>query len=502
MKIIFINPPISGYNIQDLFESEPLGLAYLGAFLEKEGFDVEILDCFAKGIHQVYKTGGLLRRGLTNHQIKDHLRQMNPDVIGIHSQFTMFFPDASEVAGLVRDLYPQNPIVFGGAHATMDSKSIVETGIADVVVRGEGEITVVELLYAFKKGAPIKDILGLTYRDSSGEVCMTPDRPLIEDIDTLPQPAWHKLDMDIYLKYSKVISPFSMNYPVASLITSRGCPYDCIFCSTKNMWKRKWRADSPQKVVDEIEFLVRHYGVKEIIIQDDNFIVNKKRIETICDLLIEKNLGITLHNPAGLTAWTVDYDLLKKMMQAGFYRVLLPVETGNPKTLTFIRKRVNLEKVLETVKMANKLGLWTQANFIIGFPYETKEDILITIRYAFKSGFDFAAFLIAQPFAGAEMYDIFKKEGLLNENSINKRSIFFKTQFDTKYLKAEEIQQLRDCAAGKYLKKRVIALLNPVYFFNYFWPKINSLSKFKYFIRIVLFNFNFIFNRYRKNDIK
>ena len=501
MKIVPIHPPISRYNLRDLFESEPLGLAYLAAILEQEGFNVEILDCFARGINQINKTNGLLQRGLTDQQTKDILQQMDPDIIGIHSQFTMYFPDAVKVAQLVKKLFPQRPLIFGGAHATMDSKAIVEKGIANIVVRGEGEITAVQLFKALQKKLPIEEIFGLTYKGLSGEICITPDRPLIEDIDPLPQPAWHKLDMDIYLKHSKESSPFSMNFPAASLITSRGCPFNCIFCSTKNMWKRTWRADSPQKVVAEIEYLVTHYGVKEIIIQDDNLIVDKGRIENICDLLIEKKLGITLHDPAGLTAWTVSYDLLKKMKQAGFYRTLLPVETGNPKTLKFIKKPVSLEKTLETVKIANRLGFWTQANFIIGFPYETRDDILATIHYAFKSGFDFAAFLVAQPFAGAEMYDIYKKEGLLDKQSIEKRSLFFKTQYDTKYLSSREVQELRDWAASQYLRKRLLALSNPFFFFKYFWPKINSWPKFKYFVRISIFNFNFIFNRYRNADI-
>lgn len=500
MKIVLINPTISGYNNRDLIGAEPLGLAYLAAFLEQKRFDVQILDCFAKGMHQLYKANGFLRKGLTNSRIRELLLQMNPDVIGIHSNLTMFFSDAEEIARLVRKVFPQRPIVFGGAHATMESRSIVEKGIGDLVVRGEGEATAVELFNALEKGASVDNILGLTYRNSLGKVCMTPDRPLLEEIESLPRPAWHKFDMNIYLKNSKKNFPFLMNHPAASLITSRGCPYNCIFCSTKNMWKRKWRADSPEKVIGEIEYLVKNYGVKEIIIQDDNFLVDKKRVDRILDLLIEKNLGITLHNATGITLWTVDYSLLKKMKNAGFYRAAFPVETGNPKTLRFIRKDINLDKIPEIVRMANELGFWTQANFIIGFPYETRKDILTTIHYAFKSGFDFAIFLIAQPFPGAEMYDIYKKEGLLKEELLNKRSIFFETQFDTKYLKAKEIQSLKDWAAGKYIKKRLFALLNPLYFFKYFWPKINSYYKFKYFLRFTLPNLNFIFNKYRKND--
>jgi radical SAM superfamily enzyme YgiQ (UPF0313 family) len=501
MKLLLINPPISGYNERDLYGSEPLGLAYLAGYLETKNETVEVLDCFALGMHQVYQWKGYLRKGLTNEQIKTRILEIKPDIVGIHSNFTMYYPDAREVAEVVRETLPHCRILLGGAHATMEANSIVDSRVADIVVRGEGEMTIFELLQAFKNKTPLNEVLGLTYRADDGTLVKTADRPLWKQIEELPFPAWHKLNMDIYAKYSKASSPFSKNHPTASLITSRGCPFDCVFCSTKNMWRKKWRADSAEKVVEEIEFLAKNYGIKEIIIQDDNFIADKRRVHKICDLLIEKKLGVSLHDPAGFTVWTVDEELLIKMKKAGFYRVLFPVETGSEKTMKYINKPVILSEVPQKVRFANQLGFWTQSNFIIGFPYETKEDVLETIQYAFNSGFDFAAFLIAQPFAGAEMYNTFRDEGLMEGARMDKRSIFYKTQFNTKYLKAEEIQKLRDYAASRYLLNRLKFLANPAYFFRYFWPKINSWPKFIYFLRISFGNFSFIFNRYRKNDI-
>lgn len=502
MKVVLINPPISGYNDRDLFESEPLGLAYLAAYLEKEGFNVEILDCFARGLHQVKITNGLLRKGLSDQEIIKYLREINPDVIGIHSNFTMFYPDAKNVALVARTLFPDRPIIFGGAHATMDAKNIVQSYAADIVVRSEGEETATELLKAIEGRASYEGIAGITYRDKNGNVRSNVDRALLVEIESLPDPAWHKLDMDIYLKNSRSHWPFAKRHPAATIMTSRGCPNNCIFCSTKTMWRRGWRADSAQKVVRQIEHLVRNYGVKEVIFQDDNFLVDCRRVEQILDLLKEKGFDITMHIQAGFTQWLVDERILRRMKEVGFYRLGFPVETGNKKTLKFIRKPVNLNKVLDQVRAASRLGFWTQTNFIIGFPYETREDILETIQYAFRSGFDFVAFLIAQPFAGAEMFEIYMNEGLLNSEVLNKRSIFFKTQIDTKYLKAHEIQDLRDWAARQYIFKRIQRLFNPKYFFTYFWPKINSGEKFIYILRITFQNFNYIFNRYRSKDIR
>ena len=150
MKLVFVNSPISGYNARDLFESEPLGIAYLAAYLEQYDYEVEIFDCFAKGIHQINHIDGLLRKGLTDDQIREGLLAIDPDVIGIHANFTMYFPDAENVARIARQLFPERPIVFGGAHSTMEARSIVEKGIGDYIVRSEGEHTALEFLNALK----------------------------------------------------------------------------------------------------------------------------------------------------------------------------------------------------------------------------------------------------------------------------------------------------------------------------------------------------------------
>lgn len=501
MKIVLINAPVSGYNIRDLYLAEPLGIAYLAAYLERNGIEARILDCFTQGFHQVFPVHDLLRRGMTNSQIREALVKIDADVIGIHSNFTTHYPDAENVARIAREVFPDRPIVFGGAHATMDANTIVTKDIADYVVRGEGELTAVELFRALETKSDTSGIQGITYKDRSGKIRHNPDRPLIQDVNTLPFPAREKLDMDIYLKNSREVAPVAMKYPVASILTSRGCQYDCVFCSTKNMWKRKWRGDSAKRVLEEIEILYNKYGVREVVIMDDNFLGNRKRVHEILDMLIEKKMDLTLSILAGVTVWVLDKPLLKKMQQAGFYRLTFPVETGSQEAMKFINKPVNLEQAKDLVQEANRIGLWTQAPFLIGFPYETREDIMATLDYAFKFGVDFAIFYVVQPYPGADLYEVFKKEGLLKENMQEKRSTVLKSKYDTVHMKAEELDHLRDWANVRYLLLRILSLMNPAYFAKYFWPKINSFKRFAYFVRATSTNLGFLFTRHRRMDI-
>ena len=265
-------------------------------------------------------------------------------------------------------------------------------------------------------------------------------------------------------------------------MTSRGCPFNCIFCSTKMMWKRQWRALSAERVIEDIEYMVKNFGVREIIIYDDQFIVDKKRVHRICDLIIEKKLNITLSLPAGTSAWLLDKALLRKMKKAGFYRLCFPIETGNENTIKFIRKNINLNEVLKKIRLANKLGFWTQGNFIIGFPYETREEIEETIRFAYNSGLDYVVFYIAKPYAGSEMYEIYKKEGLLTK--VGPCSDILVSDCDTKTMKASELNKIYSRAVKGYLPYKFVWYLKPYNFYNYLLPKFRTFQGISYSMKL------------------
>ncbi len=326
-------------------------------------------------------------------------------------------------------------------------------------------------------------IEGITYRNDQGKIISNPDRKLIEDLNSLPKTSRKYIDMEVYKKTNSVALPFAKSTPVATIMTSRGCPYDCIFCSTKVMWRKDWRSPEMDHIISEIEDLVHNYGIKEIAIMDDQFVMKKERIKDFCDCLEERNLNITLSVPSGTSIWLVDFELLKRMKEVGFYRLCFPVETGCQKTLDFIQKPVKLDKVKETIRFTTQLGFWTQGNFIIGFPYETPEEIEETIRYAYDSGLDYAFFFVAKPYAGSEMYEVAKEEGLVP--NIIRASHIQQSDYDTTTLKAAELNEIHRKAVGGFLVHKLKFYLTPKNFVNYLLPKLKSFSDIKYACKIV-----------------
>lgn len=485
MRVLLIHTYISSKFVP-AFMVEPLGLISIATYFERKSSgedNIRILDLYALGYENVVKKGDIFIRGLSqNDEILKHVNLFLPEIVGISCMFTSYSSDAYNVAKLIKKAFPFVKIVLGGAHATMEADSILrEHEYIDYIVRGEGEVTFYELVSAIKNNGNISAIKGLSYKQN-GFVIKNPERELIENLDDLPIPNRDYVDMSKYFKTLEDIKGgFSKNIAVASMMSSRGCPYNCIFCSTKNMWKRRWRAHSAERVVQEIEELVFKYGINEISINDDQFILDKKRVMKICDLLIKKKLKLSFVLPAGASIWLMDYELIQKMKRVGFYRLGFPIESGNKNTLKFIRKPVDLDKAKKMIEVANRLGFWTTGFFIIGFPYETKEEIMETIKYAYNSKLDAINIYIASPYPGAEMYEIYRQEGLLDED-IEYMS-FFRSDLDTKTMKAEELQAIRVAAQKGYLMHRVKFLMNPINFYMYFLPKIQNSTDLKYAIK-------------------
>jgi len=306
---------------------------------------------------------------------------------------------------------------------------------------------------------------------------------LIKDLDILPIPDRSFIDMEFYKESNKKCVWYVRKTPVATIMTSRGCPYNCIFCSTKVVWKKRWRPRSLEKVFEEIEHLVSKYGIREIIINDDQFFTKRNRIDEFCKYFIKRKLDLNFSVDSGVSVWLVDKELLEIMRKAGFYSIRFPIETGNEVTLKFIRKPVDLLKTKELIKEANKLGFWTSANFIIGFPYETRQEIEETIRYALSSKLDYASFLIAKPNAGSDLYEIFKKEGLLDKNVV-RASHFYRSDYDTATMKAKELNDILENVAKKWFIHKLNFFLNPINIFNYLLPKLKSKDDWRYFFKI------------------
>jgi len=319
-------------------KAPPLGLAYIAAVLEKFGH-LEIDSC--EWINEV--------------------KSWKPDVVGI-SILTPTAPKGYMAAKLVKEELGEDTIVIaGGPHTTYMYTEALNNNV-DVVVRGEGEYTTLELVNALEKHGLDKEVLtkikGIAFKDDNGKVIVTSSRPFIEDLDELPWPARHLLPMDKYTVFGKPIK-------VAHVMASRGCPYGCMFCITSYYWGRRLRFRSPKNVADEIEFLVEKYGVKQIAFADDELTINRKFVYDLVGELNKRKLDIVF--ACGSRVDHVDKKLLEYLYNNGCVALYFGVESASQKTLNYIGKRIRIEQVKKVFKWIKELKGFAVATFILGF---------------------------------------------------------------------------------------------------------------------------------------
>lgn len=296
-----------------------------------------------------------------------------------------------------------------------------------------------------------------------------------------------------------------MRIPAAGIVSSRGCPGKCVFCTVKAVWGRIWRGRSPENVVDEIEFIHQKYNVREFCFMDDSASVDRNRWEGICDELIRRKVNIKWTTPNGIAYWTLTKETLSKMYKAGCYRVTFGIESGNPETRKFLGKPYSLQQSKELIQYANKIGMWTICTNIIGFPYENLASINRTIDFAKKCGTDFACFYLLIPQPTSDVYQYFRKEGILNFDNFFESNEFNEEEFekinyilnetgcDTVYFKKEELNRLQKKAYRSFIIYRATTyLLNPLKLIR----KIRSIEDFKYILRIINKGFGIFFRTF------
>lgn len=470
MKILLIYPPVSIYGTGKVSPHMPLGLAYIASYLERMKHEVKIIDALAAGKDIVRKKGKLTQIGLTDKMVENEIKRFNPDVVGISVMFTAFKEDAYRMARIAKKVNKNIVTVMGGAHVSINLKEPLKNKEVDVAVRGEGELTFKSLLDAIKNNKPLGSVTSIGFKEKR-KIVETQATPLVKDLDEIPFPARHLLPMELYDDKS---SKFSKGHPAFTMITSRGCPNHCVYCSIHSVWEHKWRGRSAKNVVDEIEELVNKYSAKEIAFLDDSMSVDKQRMNDICDEIIKRKVKFFWTTPNGIAHWTLDKKLLKKMKKAGCYRITFGIESGNPDMRRWVGKPFSLEQAKELTRYANNIGMWTIATNIIGFPYETKEQIRDTIKFAIDSDVDFALFYRLGPRPGTPVYEVFKKEGWLPKSE--KELFSEEVCCETRELKGNDLFEMQHEAYTRFLRKRIISFLNPMRIIR----KIHSIDDFKY----------------------
>ena len=451
VEILLINPFLTVLPDDPSAIHLSLGLGYLAAYLEKAKVGVAILDIAAEGADQITTVGKKTRYGLSEREIIRRIRRWAPSMVGITCSSTLHAKDAHETARIVKKADKNILVVMGGAHPSAVAGEVLADENVDLVVHGEGEITLGEIVRAFRSGGDFSGVLGVSWRQGR-KIITNPPRPRLTDIDKLPFPARHLLPMNVYLARAALGGNYNRRSRALTMITSRGCPGNCVYCSVRTVWGRLWRGRSPANVVDEIESLVRDYQANEIHFIDDSLSVDRDRLVGICEEIIKRDLDISWTTPNGIAVWLLDKKLLTKMRAAGCYRLTFGLESGSDEILRdFIGKHYDHQAAREMISFASRLGLWTVGTFIIGFPYETREQIEETIVFANSTDLDMAVFYIANPFPGTPLYKIYQQEGWLPKGGAYE----VVRGCRTKYFTHDQLTKLQAEAFHRFMKSRL-----------------------------------------------
>ncbi|MHB8091607.1 MAG: B12-binding domain-containing radical SAM protein [Syntrophales bacterium] len=396
MEILLINPYLFSRegNIWTSIQGAmpPLGLAYIASYLESKGINSEILDMNIEpgsAAEQVARIKG------------------SPDIIGITSM-TSAIMNAYDIGRECRKKFPQAKIIFGGVHPTVLPEEVLSHEFVDYVFRGEGE----DSFYRFLKGQDIETIPGLSYK-TKGLCVHNPDSVLIEDLDTLPVPAYKKLKIE---KYVPTLGAYK-RLPAISMLASRGCPGKCTYCFGSFLGG-KVRMHSVDYLIREIQMLVSNYGIKEILFYDDTFTVYRNKVMELCSKIIENKIDITWVCFSRVD--TIDEATLIAMKKAGCHQIMYGIESGSAEILKNINKKIDRAKALNAVKMTKKTGIECRTTFMLGNPGETEQTIKETMKFAFELDPDIALFNITTPFPGTRMFTWAKENGYLKSEDWSK----------------------------------------------------------------------------------
>lgn len=384
MKILLVQPPPRKKRHESII-TPPLGLCYLAGMLEKRKYDVEILDAFA------------LQLSWSDFEKK--VKESRADLIGIGGMTPVI--DTTYKAVKICRKYC-GYLVAGGVHTTVFIKEIFkQMPDIDLAVYGEGEATFLEAVENLNNNKSNKGVEGTADRDK-----INPPRKLIEDLDTIPFPTRHLLSNSLY-RY--ILSKSDM---VTTMVTSRGCPYQCAFCD-KSIFGSRYRMRSADNVVEEIEEIVSKLGNVSIIFYDDFFTANKERVIKICQGILDKGLKVDWKCESRVDK--ADKEMLSWMKKAGCSMIAYGVESGNQAGLDYLKKNITAEQVKNAFNLTKRADIKTTAYFMLGIPVETYDDEVGTINFAKEIGADYAQFSILSPFPGTKIYDEAIEKGFYRE---------------------------------------------------------------------------------------
>ncbi len=469
-KITLVAPPVNfhkdiyGFKGKKSYRSQPpLGIGYLGSVLLKAGFQLSLIDCAA--------------HGWDNKRSAKQIMDTKPDLVGI----TSITFEAPAAFSLTRKLKKDNSnpfVVLGGAHANSFYDKIPnQCPELDAIAVGESEVTMVELCENLSHGLSPKGVSGLRYKTKDGAFSDFEERPPVEDLDSLPFPAYDLYKFPLY----KPLPHRAKRSPSWCMIKSRGCSYGlCTYCEMSKLVRRHFRCHSPARVVREMEYLSVEHGVRDIYFQDDIFINDSMWVEEFCRKLVKSGLDIIWSCESRFLG--ASKELLGQMKNAGCWRIYYGFEAGSQRLLDNIKKGFTLEQAKEGAAMANEAGMDVVGFFMLGLPGETPQDALKTISFSKSLGLDHAMYALTLPHPDTELYSICEKVGTIikgGEYHYKKASYIPRA-----YKSAKQLEDLRGKAFRSFY-------LRP----SYIWrclKKIRTLEDFRYYLRGFLALFSYL----------
>jgi len=436
LKIALVNPRVESYSSV----LPPLGLLYIAAVLEKEGYSVRVFDIYP------YDDKSL-----------PDVAAYQPDVVGM-TILTDYWPRAQHVAEFIRKEIPKATFIIGGVHVTTLPEESLAGLHADIGVLGEGEQTMLELCGRLAQGSGTQDVAGIIYLDASGSFIRTPPRPFVQNLDELPFPARHLLDFEQYLLPPGILRG-RWSERSTTLITSRGCPFSCIWCASHCIFGRKVRRRSVENVIKELEQLANNYRVDTIWFIDDTFTLRKQWVMEFCNALVEQNLGLAWGCQVHVK--TADEEMFRAMKKAGCVQLDVGVESGSDKVLKALKKNSDADSVKRAFRIAKQLGIRTMATFMFGSPSEEPEDVEATMRLAREIKPDFASSFFITPYPGTELMSMVNQHHWKFHYSPSETGLK-KTPPLTIKFSAEELQHIRARFQKMFVYRNFIrSLLRP-----------------------------------------
>lgn len=408
MKVVVANPPWpgEGYGARsntrwphrrgDKRLAFPIYLAYAAAVLKKSGFK-------ARGVDAVYEELGIP-------DFVERMKKIEPDVIMMEVSTPSIEYDL-KTAGALKGELPKTFIVFCGPHATHFHKQIIgDCKSVDACIRKEFEYAIRDICFALKGKKSLKGVKGITFRNRGGKTIVNKERELIRNLDELPLPDREDFRIEDYQQ------AFYSGKKTALMISSRGCPFRCTYCLWPNaLFSHNYRMRSPKNVVEEMERLIKNHGIDEVFFDDDEFIINKGKVQEICREIVRRGIRIKWFCMGRVDV--VDEKTLEMMKGAGCWQIFYGFESGSDKILKSSKKNITKEQMKRAVRMTRKAGMVAAGSFIIGLPEESRETLKETLEFAKELKADWVQFCLAAPFPGTEFYEEVKRKRLLNIES-------------------------------------------------------------------------------------